>query len=90
MAREIGDGEQEIADFARDCGGVFAIERGFDFGRLFADFVEHQPRIVPIEADGRGLALQFHRAGQAGQGDRHIGEQTGLSCGRLRGFFLAP
>ena len=60
----------------RDRGAGLRVERGFDFGRFFADFVEHKPHVVPVEADGRCLVLQFHGAGQTGQGNRNVAEET--------------
>ena len=64
MPRQIDQREQEIAGFVREFLGVAAIERGLDLVGFFADLAQHRARIVPVEADAGGLALQFHRARQ--------------------------
>ena len=54
---------------------VAAIERGLDLVGFLADFVQHRARVVPVEADGGGLALQVHRARQRGLPGLDAGEQ---------------
>ena len=71
MAREGRDGEKEIADLVGESVGYAAIDRFGDFLDLLPDLGEHQPGILPVEADRRGFRLQLDRTGQAGQGVRH-------------------
>lgn len=67
MAGEIGDDEEQIADFLADRRLVAECERLLDFGGLFTDLVEHEPGIVPIETDGRGFGLEFPGAAEGWQ-----------------------
>ncbi len=53
MAGEIRDAEQKIADFLRDGGRHLpAVERGFDFVGLLANFFDDQACIIPVETHG--------------------------------------
>src|SRR5580692_5718254 len=87
MAREIDGGKQKIADFAGGRGCV-AIERGFDFIGFLADFVQHCPRIVPIEADFARLGLQLERPGKGRERDRYTGQCASVLRAAARGFLL--
>ena len=64
MARQIDQREQEIAGLGGEFVGVATIERGLDLVGLLADLMQHRARVVPVEADGGSLALQFHRPRQ--------------------------
>ena len=64
MPRQVDQREQQIAGFGSEFVGVATIERSLDLVGLFADLVQHRARIVPVEADSGGLALQFHRPRQ--------------------------
>ena len=64
MPRQVDQRKQEVAGLLRKFLLVAAIERGLDLVGFFADLVQHCARVVPVEADGGGLALQFHRARQ--------------------------
>ena len=66
MARQVDQREQEIAGLCGEFVRIALVERGLDFVCLLADLAEHRAGIVPIEADGRRLALQFHRPRQGG------------------------
>ena len=76
MPRQIDQREQEVAGFLGEFIGVAAVERGLDLVGFLADLVQHRARIVPVEADGGGLALQLHRARQ--------GRLAGLDAGQQR------
>ena len=85
MARQIDQREQQIAGLVREFVRVAAVERRLDLVGFLADLVQHRARIVPVEADGGGLALQFHRARQ-----RRL---PGLDAGQqrlVRGLFRRP
>src|SRR5579885_1993411 len=60
MAREIDDGEQEVADFRPHRIRPVLVERRGDFVDLLADLAKHRARVVPVETDARG------KAGKAG------------------------
>src|SRR5206468_2521218 len=64
MAREVDDGEQEIADLAGKAIALTLHERALDLVGLLADFREQGVRIVPVEPDRRRLLLQLERAGE--------------------------
>ena len=68
VAREIDQREQEVAGLFRQLLRVVAIERGLDLVGFLADLVQHRARVVPVEADGGGLALQFHARASARAG----------------------
>ena len=68
MPGEIDDGKQQIAGLLRQLVGIVAVERGLDLVGFLADLVQHRARIVPVEADRGGLALQVHRARSAPAG----------------------
>src|SRR6266511_4061343 len=76
MAREIDDGEQEIADLFGQAGAVRLAEgeRALDLVGFLADFREHGARIVPVEADASGFLLQLERAGERRQAGRNARE----------------
>ena len=82
MARQIGHGEQQIAEFLRD----FELVRGFhslrQFPRFFCDFVGHSDCARPVKANLRRAVLQFHCARQRGEGGGHIVQQTELLASR--------
>ena len=75
MARQIDQCKQEIAGFFSEFVGIAAIERGFDLVGFLADLVQHRARIVPVEADAGGLALQFHRPRQRRLSGLDAGQQ---------------
>src|SRR5271154_4444782 len=76
MAREIDDGEQEIADFA--CGGAGVARRDFrlELVQLLAQFGEDGARLRPVEPDLAGPFLQLEGAGQRRQGERDAGKDA--------------
>ena len=78
MARQIDDGKQQIASLFGNVGIVAAVQRRFDLISLFPNFRKHRPGIVPVEADGRGGALQIHRARQCGLTLFHAVQQARL------------
>ena len=75
MAGEIGERKQKIADLILEGSPILAGERRFDLISLFPDLGKDELRIVPIEPDRGRLALKFHGAGQAGEGDGDIAEE---------------
>ena len=64
MPCQIDQREQEIAGFGGEFPGVAAVERVLYLVGFLANLVQHRAGVVPIEADGGGLALQRHRARQ--------------------------
>ncbi len=99
MAREIGHRKEQIADLFARVGRVALGQGAFDLVGLFADFGQHRARVMPIETDRRGLALQLDGAGEAGKGKRHIRQQARRfgrlilrfgSGGAARRLFLRP
>ncbi|MGY3467343.1 hypothetical protein ACVW0I_004214 [Bradyrhizobium sp. LM6.11] len=64
MAGEVDQRKHQVAGFLRDLMLVVAVEGGLDFVGFLADFCQHRARVVPVEADGRGLALKLHGARQ--------------------------
>ena len=64
MAGQVDQREQEVAGFFSELVRIAAVQRRLDLVGLFADLAEHRAGIVPVEADGGGLALQFHRPRQ--------------------------
>ncbi len=64
MAGQVDQREQEVAGFFSELVRIAAVQRCFDLVSLLADLAQHRAGIVPVEADGGGLALQFHRARQ--------------------------
>ena len=82
MAGEIGDDEQQVANFAFHAFRVAGGQGFLDLIRLLTQFGQDCTRVVPVEADLTGLFLQFQRAGQSGQGERR-------SCKGAGGLFDA-
>ena len=76
--REIGDGEEDVAELVLEA--ILVVRRLgkllLDLGDLLADLRDHRVRIVPVEADLAGALLQLHGARQRGEGDRHVVEQA--------------
>ncbi|MGY4437161.1 hypothetical protein ACVWWO_009638 [Bradyrhizobium sp. F1.13.1] len=66
MAGEIDQREHQVAGLFRQALAVVAVECCLDLIGFLADFCQHRARIVPVEADGGGLALQLHGARQGG------------------------
>ena len=64
VAGQVDQREQEVAGFGSEFVSVAVVQSRFDLVRLFADLAEHRAGIVPVEADGGGLALQLHRPRQ--------------------------
>ena len=72
---EVGHDEEEIAEFLELPRRVaFGLDQ---FARLLDDLVEDLVGRGPVEADAGGAVLQFHRAGQGGQAQRHAVERAG-------------
>ena len=71
VPRQIGEGEEQVAQFILH--GVVrpaSISRS-QFVAFFPDLGEHEPRVVPVEPDSRRLLPGTYRAGEAGQGFGH-------------------
>src|SRR6185369_15573951 len=57
LAREVGRGEQQVADlFFERRRRCVVIERVFDLVELLLDLVDDRSRVRPVEADARGAA----------------------------------
>jgi len=78
VTRQVGDHEQQVADFLFPGGLVRRVQ---DLARFLGQLVQHQVRVVPVEAYGRSAALQFLGAGKRGQGAGNIIQQALLAGG---------
>lgn len=77
-AREVDDGEEQIADFVFDLAGLFGcgvIGDGMYFGDFFGDFVPYALDVGPVEGEFCSFARRF-----LGDGERGKGFWCGTEC----------
>src|SRR6266540_1541767 len=79
MTREIDDGKQQIPDLTGELLLVVFGSRSRDLLGFFANFGNHRRRFAPIESDLRGFDLQFERATEGREADRHSIERTAMN-----------
>ena len=87
MARQIGDGEQDVADLVRDGAGGRPRRAPASISPISSRILAStSARVVPVEADGRGLRLQLHGAGEAraGRPERRRAGPSALGARRRR------
>ena len=87
MTGEVNDGEQQIADLARDFLLRPGIELRADLVGFLADLCQHGLRIVPVEADLAGFLLQLERARERRQPGRDAGERAVAAGSRASARF---
>ncbi len=83
----VGDREQDVADLVLETHRISGVELCAQLGQFLRDLVEHQRRLLPVEADAGGTGAQLGGARQGGQAERDAGEGAmlgaGVTLGRL-------
>src|SRR5260370_16559167 len=78
LARQVGDGEQQIAHLLLKRRGThFSSHLGFELGDLLGDLREDGARIRPVETDAGGAARDLGGAQQGGEGEGDAIQLTG-------------
>ncbi len=91
MPREIGHREQQVAEFLLDMGRIAALRRLVQLCNFFLYLVENMRCFRPVKPHPRGALLQFDRAQQRRQPQRHPVERAGLLArGALCGLHRLP
>src|SRR5262249_22637833 len=76
VARQVDHSETKIANLRRGSSLIPAHKLCLDLACFLTDFLEHRPRVVPVEAHLACFDLELEGAGEGREGDRNAGKRT--------------